>query len=194
RTAAGREKSKCNAADHCLSGEGLVLPEEEAAAVNDRFAQWQSSLRPFDTYDLWLYELLVIESVRIDTAQRKLTALQHEQAHRAQHSWDDDQQGEAERIAERLARSPGRVVAELRGFKQGALWLIRRWQGLVDPLRRNGRWTEAQRAVVLDLLAVPADLRDEPGPLEPAAGQSEQEACLAVAEWEIEQLQKLVAE
>src|SRR5262249_10895680 len=106
RTAAGRERSKCNAADHCLSGEGLVLPEQEAAAVNDRFAQWQSSLRPFDIYDLWLYELLVIESVRIDTAQRKLTALRHEQAHRAQHSWDDDQAGEAERIAERLAPSP----------------------------------------------------------------------------------------
>src|SRR5262249_1334807 len=150
--------------------------------------EYSGCLRPFDTYDEWLVEQITIESVRADNCQRHLVALVHEQSQRARTSWDDDRAGEAEAIALDLAQAPGEVGFRLRSFKQGAQWLRRRWEGLVNVARLPGQVSAAQRSTALDLLAIPADIREAGTPLE-LDGKSPAEALIEVATAEIEALQ-----
>src|SRR5262245_38941254 len=97
KTVQGKRKSSANANKLGLSGPGIVLPEQFAAEVNDRFTHWEANLRPFDLYDRWLCEQVTIESVRVDLCQRHYVALTHEQARRAKtSSWDKDQMIEVE--------------------------------------------------------------------------------------------------
>src|SRR5262249_42558709 len=154
RTPEGLEASKKNSTRHGLTGKGIVLPEEMAEEVNARYNEFRSQWRPFDSYDDWLCEVASIESVKADCGQRHLIALKTDQARRAQTRWQADRMTEAERIAEKLIKSPGRVVLELKGFLQGAQWLILRWEGLVNVVEATGKVEDAQRQTALDLLGV----------------------------------------
>ncbi len=82
--------------------------------------------------------------------------------------WDHDRRVAVEEIGARLAKDPARVVPALRGRKQGADWLIERWEALGTILRNTGAWTDDQRRLALDLLGVPAELRDGGDILPPA--------------------------
>src|SRR5437867_2070172 len=62
----GKKQSRRNALKHGLAGSGLILPLDERSAVNDRIAEWHSSLKPFDNYETWLLEVAAMESIRID--------------------------------------------------------------------------------------------------------------------------------
>src|SRR5262249_39912214 len=124
------DRSRGNSSKLGLSGGCTVLPRDFADEVNHRYNHFNYHLRPFDTFHARLCELITIESVRYDQCQRQLTVLQTRQSRRAETHWDEDQATEAERIAERLPRSPRRTMRELLGFKAGARWVQMRWQGL----------------------------------------------------------------
>ncbi len=74
--------------------------------------------------------------------------------------WDHDRRVAVEEIGARLAKDPARVVPALRGRQQGADWLIERLEALGVILRNTGAWTDDQRRLALDLLGVPAELRE----------------------------------
>ena len=58
-----------------LAGPGLVRPEAEAEAALDRAAQWHSSLKPCNAYEVWLLELMGAEAIRLETCQHHDRAL-----------------------------------------------------------------------------------------------------------------------
>ena len=66
RTDGGKSISRRNALKHGLSGAGIVLPAEEGAAFDQRRAEWNSSLRPFDVLDVWVADVVVRASIQID--------------------------------------------------------------------------------------------------------------------------------
>src|SRR4051795_4330999 len=78
-------------------------------------------------------------------------------------------------------KDPARVARALSRTKQGADWLLERWEGLGAVLRSNGAWDEAQRRLAFDLLGVPGELRD--GSLRiPAAADTPALAALVEAQ------------
>ena len=154
----GKNQSRRNALKHGLAGSGVVLPLSERAAVEDRIAEWHSSLKPFDNYENWLLEVVAIESIRVDRCRVQDRALRQEQIHRACDSWDQDQRQAADELATRLGKNPS-VVAKLRKTVSGASILVAHWRGLSQVLD-HGDWSEMQEGLALDLLGTPEALRE----------------------------------
>src|ERR1700709_2578729 len=102
----GKKQSRRNALKHGLAGSGLVLPLAERAAVEDRIAEWHSSLKPFDNYENWLLEVIAIESIRVDRCRIEDRVLRTEQVRRAGEIGNDDQRQSAEECAAKLAKNP----------------------------------------------------------------------------------------
>jgi hypothetical protein len=183
----GKERARRNALKHGLAGDGVVLPDEEAEAVQDRFVEWGETLQPANACESWLAEQLALESIRFDTARRHDAALRTLQVGRATECWDDDRRASAEELGARLSRQPELVSRQLRQSAQGCAWLLERWRGLEQVIARGSAWTDPQRTLALDLLGTPRALRDLPlpTPLDPEPGQEPNAACLALAQREI---------
>ncbi len=154
----GKKQSRRNALKHGLAGSGLVLPQDDADAVQQRMAEWNSSLKPFDPYEMWMLEVIAVESIRVDRCRIQDRVLRDEQMRRACDSWDEDQRQSADELASKLARDPS-VLAKLRSTVPGATILLERWRGLSRVLE-NGDLTMAQEALAHDMLGTPATLRD----------------------------------
>jgi hypothetical protein len=169
RTPAGKEQSRRNALKHGLAGAGIVLPDDEAEAVAQRKTEWHSALRPWNQVDEWLADQVVVASVQIDRCRAHETLLRAELAERAGTSWDDDRRLAAEVLAAGLSRKPSLVSRQLQQSPQGCDWMIERWEGLGRILEAKGEWTGAQKALALDLLGTPPELRDGPTRLDPVA-------------------------
>jgi len=160
KTEEGKAASRQNALKHGLTGAGVVLPAEAAAAVATRLDQWRDDYRPATDTEEWLFRQLVVCSVRVDRCQDHEVDLRIYQADRAAALWDADQRILAEDTAAALAKRPSRVVAHLSATKHGCEWMITRWRGLAAALDGGGRWSEAQASLALDLLGVPLEFRD----------------------------------
>jgi hypothetical protein len=156
----GKRQSRGNALRHGLTGTGVVQPEDDAEAVEARMAEWRETFRPANDEEEWLFKQLVVDSVRIDRGFRLESDLRAYEARRASLAWEDDRRLDAEKTAAALPRRPALVVRRLRETAQGCDWLIERWRGLDQVLRSAGDWTAEQRALALDLLGTPAELRE----------------------------------
>jgi hypothetical protein len=185
RSAEGKERTRRNALRHGLAGDGVVLPDEEAAAVLERSVEWSNTLEPTNSCEIWLAEQIALESIRIDTARHHETVLRGMAVERASSCWDDDRRASVSELGARLGEQPEAVSARLRLSSQGCAWLIERWEGLRHVSEGGGEWTNTQHALALDLLGTPRSARTLPTPLEPAPGQDRAAVCLAVAQAEI---------
>jgi hypothetical protein len=189
----GKKQSRRNALKHGLAGSGLVLPHEDSMAVEQRIAEWHSSLKPFDNYETWLLEVIVVESIRIDRCRILDRVLRTEQVRRSGENWDDDQRQSAEEWAAKLAKNPT-VVAKLRSTSAGASILLERWQGLARALE-NGGWSEPQEALVHDLLGIPEALREGvASPLNPCLDGDPLAHRQEIVRGQIERLERLIGE
>jgi hypothetical protein len=190
KTSEGKERARRNALKHGLSGEGIVLPEEEEQIVEERLDDWSETLQPASGYEEWLTEQIVVESVRIDTGRHHDNALRGLQVHRAHVCWNDDRRLAAETLAGRLAKAPGPISQQLRQTAQGCDRLIERWEQLARIIEAHGCWTEPQQQLALDMLGTPTELRDGPTPLDPTGETSARDVCLALCRSEIEALRQ----
>jgi hypothetical protein len=161
RSDQGKLMSRRNALKHGLSGAGIVLPDEEQAAIKERVEHWNSSLRPFEVIDLWLVEDVATEAVRVERCRAMEAETRAEDARRADESWDDDRRLAAEKRAAGLARRPEVVSRELAATLQGLELLLERWGALAAALEKRD-WNEAERSLALDLMGVPRALREAP--------------------------------
>jgi len=138
---------------------GLPLPDEEAAAVVERYAQWESSLRPDNAFEVWLAEQVAAEAVEVERLRTHRAARRTLLARRAALCWDDDRRAEAARLGARLARDPAAIAPQLRGTREGARWLAARLEALTRDREFRGAWTDDTRERALDLLGVPRGRR-----------------------------------
>ena len=113
-------------------------------------------------------------------------------------NWEQDEQLAAAELGRRLADDPEAVVVRLRRSSAGCDWLIGRWTLLGNGLSTADEggpgctWTDADLALALDLLGLPAELRhldDRPGRLESLRAEARSGSDEAVAE-----LREIVAE
>jgi hypothetical protein len=74
KTPEGKARSRCNAFKHGLTGEGVVLPNEDAAEVERRLAAFQDELKPSGEIGRSLVRRAAFLSVRLDRSVSQETA------------------------------------------------------------------------------------------------------------------------
>lgn len=146
---------------------GVVLPEDEEAAVRARVAEWHSSLKPSNPYELWLAERIAVSSIRIERCEWLERERRKRLADRALDAWDEDHRIAAEKLGANLAHDPCAVALALQQTSQGCDWLLERWHSLVRSLDHDTGWTDDQRRLALDMLGIAHELRDGIMPLVP---------------------------
>jgi hypothetical protein len=159
----GKAHSRGNALKHGLAGAGVVLDADDTQAVAQRLDAWRSDFGPLAGQQEWLYERMVVASVRIDRCSREQSKVQSYQAERARTCWNADRQLEADEIAASLSRRPSLVIRRLGRTRQGCEWMIDQWGELGLVHQVNLEWNEAQTSTALDLLGIAPALRDGVG-------------------------------
>ena len=138
---------------------------DEAEAAARLAAEWNSSLKPFDAFEMRLVDDIALQTVRIDHCRQQQRDLRARRALRASKRWEDDRRDEAEALGATLAKSPAMVARQLRRTRQGCDWIIARWNLLLAALNAVGDWNPSQLKLACDLMGVPAEFREAPSPL-----------------------------
>ena len=128
RSAIGKERSRRNSLKHGLTGAGIVLPHEDEAAIEARFAEFEADLRPRGGVNRFLVRRAALLSVRLDRsaiheASRLSTEILNVQAQRSDHRSD-----EVNRLIGEIANAPSRIRGELIARPDGV-------DGLAEALR-----------------------------------------------------------
>jgi hypothetical protein len=167
RTAEGKATSRRNSLIHGLSGAGVVVPHDQAQAAHDRAQQWNSSLRPTNSFEVSLVETIAIESLRIERCRVEENLARDARARRAGTCWADERKADTAKLGRALPSRPAETAARLSISAPGCDWMIDRWRALGHALDKGGEWTDEQKTLALDLLGIEAELRDQPTPLDP---------------------------
>ena len=139
-----------------------LLPADDTPEIALRLESWRPSYSPETPEQDWLFNQVVVNSVRLDRCLHHEAALRANQQRRAMVSWDDDRRLDAEILGASLSRKPAVTLRKLRRTKQGCEWLLERWLALAAIFESKGEWTEPQHALALDLLGTPPEFRDLP--------------------------------
>ncbi len=158
-------------------GAWQIPPLEEGFAASERALEWNSSLKPWDAFDVFLVDQASAQAIRIERSQHQEGVVRHLHASRARHRWDDERSLAAEELGAKLPKNPAKVARRLEHTRHGCEWLASRWEGLSRVLEAKGDWDEAQQGLALDLLGMPAELRNGRNPA--AAGLDERNALIA---------------
>ena len=84
KTPAGKEASRANALKHGMTGAGVVLPNEDAAEVERRFAALEGEIEPTHEMERILVRRIAVSSVRMDRGVEQETAHLSERVRRAE--------------------------------------------------------------------------------------------------------------
>lgn len=169
KTAHGKDRARRNGLLHGLTA-SIVFPDEQAEAVGRRYAELESSLRPWNVLEWFYMEQVASLNVRLDRCKQQEAIFREQAALRALTCWDGDRAAEAAALGGGLARRPEEVVTSLRTTRHGCDWLAARWSALGRDLDLRNGWDEALRGRALDLLGIPPEERGGPSPLDPPAG------------------------
>jgi hypothetical protein len=180
KTPGGKERSRRNAIKHGLRAESL-LPDDLADAVAQRTTDFAAEFEPGTAYEEFLVGQMALASIRLERCAELSMIDAARSAQRASLCWESDQRMAVDELGSKLPKDPARVATALRRSRQGADWLIERWEALAEILESNGDWNEAQRRLAFDLLGVPAELR-EGSKRVPAEGDTAGLAALAARE------------
>ena len=158
--------SAANPQANCLkTGTSADIPRvpEDALAVNYRTLQWYDALTAQNLFfHCWLVQQVAATSLKIEHIARVERRTRDRLALRSEHFWDDDRRLEAEALGESLAKSPAKVVNQLRRTPQGCDWLIERWARLAriaDLAKVPNGWDQVQTSIAWDLLGTRAEDR-----------------------------------
>jgi hypothetical protein len=171
----GKDKSRLNALKHGLAASisaALIATDSDRKFLEERKARWLDSFQPVSDDQHWLFEGLVVESIRIERCQDAFFALCRQHGERARLQWVEDRRRDAADLAGGLRRNPGATARKLEATLQGCDLMITFWKGLASHIDRHGDWSDPQRSLALDLLGIPQPLREAETPVDPAEGNA----------------------
>jgi hypothetical protein len=147
RTPEGKAISRGNALKHGLTGQGIALPTEDAAAVARRFDELETDLRPSNALSRILVQRMAMLAVRLDRCVEHESALMGEKVRHARRDHDDLRQAEVARLVDELANDPAAAVRHLLRTPEGVDRMTDAWLDLRADLTRSKypRWTTAHR-------------------------------------------------
>ena len=144
-TPEGKARSRCNALKHGLTGQGVALPDEDAAAVARRFDNLQAEMNPSDDMGRVLVQRIALLSVRLErSAEHEAAALGVKIRH-AKEDHDEARHLEVAELLESLGDNPATAARRLLRTPEGVDATIRAWLDLKADLGRSNarRWTAA---------------------------------------------------
>ena len=177
-----------------MAGAGIVLPPDDDDAVQRRVAEWHSAFKPFDAYEVWLLDIIAVESIRIERCHVLDRLLRQAQVRDAcGDSWDLDRLQAAQELASKLGRNPS-VASRLSTSVAGASILLSHWKALRRVLG-CGEWSEIQEVFALDLLGTPEALREGlASPLHPGESGDVAGHRIRLCDAQIKGLERLISD
>jgi hypothetical protein len=139
KTAEGKAISRRNALKHGMAGEGVVLPEGDAAEVARRSAAMLEEMRPSGEMGRYLVRRLARLTVRVERcSSHELAAIEFRAAH-AQAEFDEARIAEVDDTLAYIAREPATMARKVRSMPEGVDRLIALLLDLREELN-TGRW------------------------------------------------------
>jgi hypothetical protein len=155
-SAEGRRISARNSLKHGMAGQGLVLPESDAAEVERRNLALQTELAPATEMGMVLVHRLAMLSVRMEKGAKHALASAAQRVRHAAEDFDEQRIDRAEDFLEGIAENPRRALRKLRRMPEGLDVLVQEWGDLRADLTRKGRpcWTASHLERAAHLLGV----------------------------------------
>jgi hypothetical protein len=152
-SAEGRDVSRRNGLKHGLTGQGLVISEQDAAEVDRRAAAFRVEFDPKSTVGLAMIGQLAILSVRMDRAAKHEFEAVARQTRHAVEAFDHDRIDTAESLYDAIGDDPRRSLRMLKRTPEGADRLLEAWGELKDDLGRpeGPHWTDWHRSTIAHL-------------------------------------------
>lgn len=146
KTPAGKLQSRANSLKHGLTGEGIVIPEDDLAELDRRADAFEAELRPSGDVGRFLVRRTAALSVRLDRSVRNELAAVAQRVRNADREHVDGRLAEAEYMLGWLAAEPLTYSRRLRETPEGLDLMIREWErlaaDLVDPA--TAEWDVSQ--------------------------------------------------
>ena len=139
RTEAGKAASRRNGLKHGLAGRGVVLPEEDAEALDDRLASLETELRPSGVLERTLVRRLALMTVRLDRSAEHEAASLSRRVRLAVEEFDDARLAEVELLYGWIGRDPETNARRLRRSPEGLAKLIEAMEALLLDLMHPSR-------------------------------------------------------
>ena len=141
-----REKTRKNALKHGLTGEGIVVPDEDVAAIQERFDAFDADLNPQGVVPEYLVRHLALLSVRMDRSARQEAASLARNMLLAEQAEADAHRDELQALVDHISADPEVAYRKLQRSPRGLAWMIREWEDLqVDLADANPyRWSSAR--------------------------------------------------
>ena len=138
KTAEGKARSRANAVKHGLTGEGLALPNEDAAEVEARFEAVREELAPRSVLGTFLAHQVALMTVRCQRAARWETATRASKIRNAASEFVEARNAEADHLIEWITSDPVGHRRKLMAMPEGVDRLIEGLLGLKGDLEREG--------------------------------------------------------
>jgi hypothetical protein len=154
KTAEGKEQSRRNGLKHGLSGEGIVVPEEDVDPIDRRAQELQADLKPKSPLGKLLVLQMAMLSIRMERSVLQEFAAIAGRVRHACTDFDEERFDEAERLFDGLGETPRINLRKLRRSPEGVDRLIVAWQELRSDLTRDPNkpvWTAAQLELAANL-------------------------------------------
>ena len=134
RTAEGKERSRANSLRHGLTGSGVVVAPEEAAAVAERAALLEAELRPSGELGRILVRRAALLSHRMERCGGQELAATALRVRSAAADFDEARATALDDLFGRVEAEPAAVVRRLERTTAGVDRLIEGWLGLLEDL------------------------------------------------------------
>ena len=161
----GKARSRRNGCKEGLTGAGIVLPPDAEEEVVRREAEYVHVFGPRNAVEDELVRQMAVGAWRGEVLAMRI--IRHDARMNAARfaNWEQDEQLAAAELGRRLGDDPEGAVIRLQRSSAGCDWLIGRWRLLGNGLSTADEggpcctWTDADLALGLDLLGLPAELR-----------------------------------
>ena len=158
-TPGGKMRSRANGLKHGMTGQGVVIPEEDAGEVERRAEELQRELDPRSGLGKILVRQLATTSVRMERGARQEEAALAGRVRHAEEAFDEARVGRAEQLFDGLADDPRGALRKLRKMPEGVDRLVEEWGELRADLARDGRpsWTASHLERAAHLVGLRAE-------------------------------------
>jgi hypothetical protein len=158
RTPEGKQRSRRNGLKHGLTGEGIVVPDEDAVAIEERFEAFCDALKPRDEVAEALVHRAALLVVRMERSARHEAAEITREMLGAEDREADERAEELRRLTELIVKEPAEATRKLRRIPEGIDWMIGLWESLrADLLGKSSRkWGQGQCERASELMGVKA--------------------------------------
>ena len=134
RTPEGKSRSRRNGLKHGLTGQGIVLPSEDVAEIDQLFETLDAEMAPNGEMARRLVKRAAFLFVRLDRCTEHDSKATAYRMRHAPAEFDDARLAEAEKLLSWIMHEPSTNARRLRNSPEGIDLLIRKIEGLRDDL------------------------------------------------------------